>query len=166
MRFITTSNFRLCLLITAVLIWTAAVVWAQNQHFIFANASFQGSNVVVSFKEAGLGDNQRIDFVASADATATFQCVNHGGQCPDAANKVTVVGPVTASGTFVSGKNGHVTASLTLTNPGPGDFSCPPGQNLTLADVGFSNIRITDTTNNVSQSAGPSAFSATFFTCP
>src|SRR5262245_33953630 len=166
MKSIKTIQFKIVLLIVAALVCAVGVTWAQNPHFIKVNATLDGDNAVVSWKEAGLGDNQRIDYVASADATATYNCVNNGGQCPNAANKVTVSGPVTATGTFTSGKNGQITASLTLEPPGPGSFSCPPGQTLTLSEVSYSNIRITDTTNNVSQTATPSALSATLFVCP
>jgi len=157
---------KLSFIFTSLACIAAIVVWAQNQHFIFATAALSGNNVIVSWKEAGLGDNQRIDYIASADATATYHCVNNGGQCPDAANKVTVSGPVTASGTFTSGKNGHITASLQFGPPGPGSFACPPGQNLVLTDFSFSNIKITDVTNNVSESAVPRSLSATIFVCP
>jgi hypothetical protein len=60
-----------------------------------------------------------------------------------------VAGPVSATGTFNSGKNGQVTASLTA-QPPPSDISCPPGQSLQLAQVSYTNIVLTDTTNNES----------------
>jgi hypothetical protein len=106
----------------------------------------------VSFKEAGLGTNQLINYQASADASATYVCVNRGGANPSAANKTSASGPVTATGTFSSGKNGQVTASLTLSPPSPGGFSCPPGQRLETAEVSYTNVAITDTTNGVTQS--------------
>jgi hypothetical protein len=43
-------------------------------------------------KEAGLGDNQLVDYVASADASATYACINGGGKHPQAQNKETVNG--------------------------------------------------------------------------
>jgi hypothetical protein len=130
---------------------TAQQAVAQNPHFVSASARISGSNLVVSFKEAGLGDNQLINYTASADATATYVCVNRGGGNPSASNKTTVSGPVSASGTFSSGKNGQVNASLTLSPPGPGSFSCPPGQSLELAQVSYTNVAITDTTNRVTE---------------
>ena len=49
---------------------------AQNEHFISARASLNNNGMLtVSFKEAGLGTNQLITYVASADATATYVCV-------------------------------------------------------------------------------------------
>jgi hypothetical protein len=56
---------------------------------------------------------------------------------------------VSASGTFSSGKNGQVTASLTVSPP-PSDISCPSGQSLELAQVTYTNVTLTDTTNDVS----------------
>jgi hypothetical protein len=134
-----------------VLLATAAVALAQNPHFINANARVSGANLNVSWKEAGLGDNQLISYVASADATATYVCVNRGGGNPSASNKTTVSGPVSAEGTFSSGKNGQITESLTLNPPSAGSFSCPPGQSLAVAQVVYTNVAITDTTNGVTE---------------
>lgn len=125
---------------------------ADSPHFVRASADLSGTNLNVSFKEAGLGTNQLINYTASADATATYVCVNKGGANPSASNKTTVSGPVTASGTFSSGKNGQVTASLTLNPPPPGSgFSCPPGQSQQTAEVSYTNVSITDNTNGVTE---------------
>jgi hypothetical protein len=128
----------------------AQQAFAQNEHFIRASGSLNANgSLTVSFKEAGLGTNQLIDYELTADATATYVCVNRGGGNPSAQNKTTVAGPVIATGSFESGKNGQVTASLTV-NPPPSDISCPPGQSLELASVSYTNIVLTDTTNDVS----------------
>ena len=130
------------------------VALAQNEHFVRASGSLNANgSLTVAFKEAGLGTNQLINYVLSADATATYVCVNRGGANPSAQNKTTVSGPVTASGTFNSGKNGSVTASLTVMPP-PSDISCPRGQSLELASVTYANVTLTDTTNNVSVTLG------------
>src|SRR5215217_1880485 len=123
---------------------------AQNEHFVRASGSLNNDgSLTVSFKEAGLGTNQLIDYTLTADATATYVCVNRGGANPSAQNKTTVAGPVSASGAFNSGKNGQVTASLTVSPP-PSDISCPPGQSLELASVSYTDIVLTDTTNGIS----------------
>jgi hypothetical protein len=170
MKWITNCQLRVVLVIAAALFCAGGVTRAASPHFVGAvTATLVGNNVQVCWKEAGLGDNQNISYEASAFVTATFHCVNGGGNCPNAANKVTVSGPVTATGTFASGKNGQITACLTLEAPDPpdpGDFSCPGGQTLTLSEISFSNIRITDTTNSVTKAATPSAISATLFVCP
>jgi hypothetical protein len=134
------------LVFTAVL--GAVVAWAVSPHFVNASAVLNGINLVVSFKEAGLGTNELITYEANADATATYVCVNRGGANPSASNKTTVSGPVSATGTFSSGKNGQVTASLTLSPP-PSDITCPPGQSLEVAEVLYTNVSITDTTNEI-----------------
>jgi hypothetical protein len=132
---------------------------AVSPHFISASATLNANGTLtVSFKEAGLGTNQLITYTASADATATYVCVNKGGGNPSASNKTTVAGPVSQTGTFNSGKNGNVTASLTVSPP-PSDISCPPGQSLQLASVTYTNVAITDTTNGVTEPI-PGTFSS------
>ena len=125
---------------------------AVSPHFISASGTLNSSGTLtVNFKEAGLGTNQNITYVLSADATATYVCVNKGGSNPSAQNKTTVAGPVSATGTFSSGKNGNVTASLTVSPP-PSDISCPKGQSLQTAQVTYTTVVITDTTNGISKS--------------
>jgi hypothetical protein len=142
-----------CLLAIALLALTISTAFAASPHFISASAAFAGSgpNLNVSFKEAGLGDNQNITYVASADGTAVYACINGGGNHPSASNKETVNGPVSASGTFSSGKNGTISQTLTLHPPSAGDFRCPNGQKFVLAFVSYSNVAITDTTNDVTE---------------
>jgi hypothetical protein len=127
---------------------------AQNEHFVRASGSLNNDgSLTVNFKEAGLGTNQLIDYALTADATAVYVCVNRGGANPSASNKTTVAGPVIATGTFSSGKNGQVTASLTVEPPFE-DIGCPPGQSQQLASVIYENVTLTDTTNDVSISLG------------
>jgi hypothetical protein len=131
----------------------ATTLLAVSPHFINASATLSGANLVVSWKEAGLGDNQTISYTASANANATYVCVNKGGGNPSAGNKTNATGTVTASGSFSSGKNGQITASLTINPPSAGSFSCPSGQSLQLAQVSYTNVFVTDTTNGVSENA-------------
>lgn len=137
---------------------------ADSPHFVKSSASITSSgDLNVNFKEAGLGNNQLIHYVASADATADYGCVNGGGNHPQATNKETVSGPVTAEDTFSSGRNGTISQTLTLHPPGPGDFTCPGGQTLVLADVTYTNVSLTDTTNNVAATI-PGTFGKVFVT--
>src|SRR5215208_3103565 len=130
--------------------FAASAALAQNEHFVRASGSLNNNgSLTVSFKEAGLGTNQLINYELTANATATYVCVNRGGANPSAQNKTTVSGPVSATGTFSSGKNGQVTEELTA-QPPPSDISCPPGQSLELASVIYTDIVLTDLTNNVS----------------
>jgi hypothetical protein len=141
----------------------AAAAHAASPHFIRASASGPNNagQLLVSFKEAGLGDNQLITYVASADSTATYACFNRGGNHPQATNKETVSGPVSATGTFSSGRNGSISQTLTINPPSAGSFSCPPGQRLVLANVSYTNVAINDTTNGVTKGI-PGTFSRVF----
>jgi hypothetical protein len=103
--------------------------------------------LLVSWDEAGLG-NQNVTYSLTANATATYACINGGGNHPKAANKETHQGQVSAGGSFQS-KNGRVQASLTAGPLSAGAFSCPGGQRLVLACVSYTDIVLADTTNNV-----------------
>ena len=133
------------------------IALADSPHFIRAEGVINGltGTVDCSWKEAGLGDNLQILYTCGTQtASATYVCVNKGGANPSAQNKTTVQGPVLAAGAFSSGKNGQITASLTLLPPGPGEFSCPNGQRLDLAAAAFIDVVLTDTTNNVTELLG------------
>jgi hypothetical protein len=111
--------------------------------------------LLVSWVEVGLGSTTIVTYEARADASATYACINRGGKNPSASNKHTVSDPVGASGTFQSDRNGRISGSLlTSSISGPGDFSCPSGQELVLASVTFTNITLTDVTNGVATSLG------------
>ena len=142
------------------------VTLAANPHFVRGpTATLNNSNdAVISWKEAGLGDTISIDYIASADVSGLYQCVNRGGNCPAAANKQEFHGPVFAAGTFVSGKNGQITASLTLQAPDP-TLNCPGNQRVELVHVTFSNIALESSASGVA-SVSPSTLSVSGFICP
>jgi hypothetical protein len=119
---------------------------------------------VVSFKEAGLGDNVNITYTASADAAATYQCVNNGNNCPADPKKQDVAGPVTSTGTFSSNKNGSITASLTASPP-PSTLQCPGNQVAEVRQVSYTNIALSDDTNGIIAPVSPSSLSAIFELC-
>jgi hypothetical protein len=161
------KTLRVIVLVTTacvVALALAGVASATSPHFI--NASASGPTAIgtlpVSFKEAGLGNNQLIGYAATADGTAVYACINGGGNHPQASNKETVSGPVSATGTFSSGNNGQINQTLTLSPPSAGSFSCPSGQRLVLASVSFTNVAITDLTNIITETI-PGTFSRVFF---
>lgn len=145
----------------------ATNAWAQSPHFLRCGASGVNSDgtLNVSFTIAGLGANQSLTVTASATADAVYGCLNHGQQCPNAANKVEVKDNVSASGTFTSGKNGSIRASLTV-DPPPTTLTCPGGQTLVLVSVSYTNVSVS------APGAGdcipsPGTFAANFFPqCP
>lgn len=135
-------------LVVAIMGLTAQSALA-GAHFFSATGSINGGGaLVVSWDEAGLG-NGDIDYTLTADATATYACINNGGHHPKASNKEDVEGQVSNGGSFQS-KNGRVRGTLTagpLLDP---SFTCPSGQTRIMANVTYTNIVLTDTTSNVS----------------
>jgi hypothetical protein len=157
----------LTLAVIALSSFMAITVWAASPHFI--NCSASGLNddgsLTACFKIAGLGDNQTLTVTASATADAVYGCLNRGQQCPNAANKVNVQADVSASGTFTSGKNGQITACLTV-EPPPTELTCPNGQRLVLVSVSYTNVQVSAPGAGSCQTS-PGTFSANFFPqCP
>jgi len=146
-------------MILAGFVLGASPAFAVSPHFISASATVNtDGSLTVNFKEAGLGTNQLISYTTTAQGTATWVCVNNGGANPSAQNKTTVNGPVSKTGSFSSGKNGNVTASLTI-QPPPSNISCPKGQKLELASATYTDLSITDNTTPVGPEAIPGTFS-------
>ncbi len=140
------------LIVTLVLMLgfaSSASAVAAKFHQVSSSVNNAGA-LVVNFDERGLG-NGNIDYVLSADATAVYACINGGGKHPEAANKETINGDVSAAGSFES-RNGRVVASLSAGPISAGDFSCPGGQRLVLASVSYLNGVLIDTTNGTSVS--------------
>jgi hypothetical protein len=133
----------------------------SGAHFFSATGSVSDTGaLVVTFDEAGVGQ-ATVNETMTADGTATYACINGGGNHPKATNKETVNGPVSASGELAPTKNGREIGSLSAGPPSAGSCSCPSGQTLVLASVSYTNIVLTDTTNNVSTTVPDT--SRTFF---
>jgi hypothetical protein len=111
---------------------------AGSPHFVGACTFTQsGNTVTVSCKEAGLGDEAQIN----VELTATALCINNGGHNPKAVNKTGVAAAAT-----VPVQNGQ--AKYTLSGTATFKPDCSPPMT-----VQFTDITVTDTTNNLSQSA-------------
>lgn len=114
-------------LVLVVVLALASTALAANPHVIFVRV--EGTDVC--FKIAGLGKNQTFTVTASADATAEYWCQNNGGNYPSDPKKQVVQGPVSGSGEYTSGKNGHILGCEPMPVPEPEPF-CPPGQHEVL----------------------------------
>lgn len=157
------TQHSLCLLGLALV---AATAVAGNAHFVRGpNASLGSPELDISWKEAGLGDTVSVDYLATADATARYQCVNRGGKCPAASNKEEVFDQVSAPGTFSSGKNGTINGQITL-QPPVGPLVCPGNQVKVLTAASYANIALADLTNGVSAAASPSSLGMSGPECP
>ena len=133
----------------------------SGAHFFKSSGAVNNNGaLVVSFDEAGVGQ-QRVNYtLAVSTATATYACINGGGNHPSAANKETHSSSLSADATF-NPTNGRVKASIATGPVSAGTFSCPGGQRLVLASVSYSGITLTDTTNNVTTTIAD--VSTTFF---
>lgn len=155
--------------VCGIFISTIGAAYAANPHFIgratseIDNAS---GNVRLCFKAAGLGDNQGINFTASGTATATYVCRNAGGNCPNAENKKTVTGLVSATQQFTSDRNGQVEACITINPPSAGGFTCPGNQQVVLSSVSYSGLQVTIGSNGDTATANPSIQSINRGACP
>ena len=154
---ITTTTLFALLVLAAI---TLTVVFADSANFDErrTGAKCAGTNLDVNFRETGLGNTPSVNYLVTANGTASYACINGGQHNPKASNKRDVNGPVSAPGNFPSGKNGAVVGNITLSPPSAGDFSCPSGQDLVLLSVTYSQVTITDTDHNVSYTL-PGTFS-------
>lgn len=107
---------------------------AASPHFVGTpTATRSGNNLIVSGKEAGLGDQTSVSISVTADA----QCINPGGNKPSAENKTSVGN----TGTFPV-RNGQTTFKVTLTATFKPKCSPP-------MTVEYSNVVINDFTNGL-----------------
>jgi len=161
-------HFRLATIgLFVIACFTATAAVAQSPHFIgTATVTGIGSDgtISVKFKEAGVGNNQLINYSFSGSFTADYGCINHGGNHPSASNKTFVADNFSVSGTFSSGKNGAISATLSFTPPDPDSIlNCPGNQFAVLADISYSGLSLSDSTNGVdatlsTTSLGPAVF--------
>ncbi|MDP9335816.1 MAG: hypothetical protein M3Q30_21265 [Actinomycetota bacterium] len=134
----------------------------SGAHFFSASGSVDKNGaLVVSFDEAGVGQQQVNYSLDVTTASATYACINGGGNHPKAANKVTNSGPLPTAHETFSPLNGRVKEHISTGPLSQGTFSCPGGQRLVLASVSYSGITLTDTTNNVTTTVADT--SKTFF---
>jgi hypothetical protein len=130
----------------------ASAAYASNPHFVRADGMINNDgDYVASFKEAGLGSNQRIDYVliAGSGTQFTYQCYTRSNNQPQGEPNSTFPSSLQTGGTFDSGRNGQITASLTLV-PEPDGECRGNGLKLCLDAVSYQNVILTDTTNDIS----------------
>jgi len=122
-------------LVLGALAVAVPLAWAGSPHFVDSTvtAARSGDSLVVSGKEAGLGDEAQVHIVV----TATALCINGGGNHPKAANKESV----SSEGDFPV-QNGKADFSLTLT--ATFQPACSPPMT-----VQYTDVTVTDTTNGI-----------------
>jgi hypothetical protein len=135
------------ILATLVLCFVAFNVLAGGsphwiKHDVYAELLAEDSGYLsVHFKASGLGATaEPVAVTATATWTGTWGCKNGGGQYPDASNKSEQSSSASMTGYFYV-QNGMISGDLILA-PEVTDFTCPPGQVLTLAAVEWSDVTI------------------------
>lgn len=124
--------------LTLVMVFVLAVstVMAGSPHFVGKiSIERDGNNLTVSGKEAGLGNETQVHIVVTGDA----QCINPGGNHPQAGNKETF----SAEGDFPV-QNGKANFELILTAAFQPDCSPP-------MSVVWTNIVVSDAEHGVSE---------------
>lgn len=155
-----------------VLVLSAPAAFAtQGAHFFSASASVGSSGaLLLSWDEAGVGEQQVNYSVDIISQTAIYACYNNGGNHPQASNKEGPTGPSTTDlGTF-SPINGRVIVkNLAVSGtPLPSTLTCPSGQTFRIVQVTYTLGNLTDTTNHVSialNSPGCVSFDPKNFPC-
>ncbi|MGE5527174.1 MAG: hypothetical protein ACM3Q9_00745 [Methanosarcina sp.] len=106
---------------------------AGSPHFVSVTAERSGDSLIVSGKEAGLGNETQVHI----EVRATAECINGGDHHPKAVNKE----DLSKAGKFPV-QNGKAEFSLTLTASFSPDCSPP-------MTVRFSNVVVEDTEHGV-----------------
>ena len=123
------KNYKITLVIAAVMICTVGIVLAGNPHFIWVKVMQFDNTISVTGKEAGLGNETQVHI----EVNATARCINRGGHNPKADNKTSV----SAAGDFPV-QNGKAYFDLSLTATFKPECSPP-------MTVEFSDITVSDT---------------------
>ena len=109
---------------------------AGNPHFVTLTVTRSGNSLILTGKEAGLGDEQQVNIEFNASAS----CINPGDNHPKAGNKESV----SATGTFPV-QNGKAEFTLYLTATFQPECAPP-------MTVQFSGVLVGDLTNSLSVS--------------
>jgi hypothetical protein len=109
---------------------------AGSPHFTGVTVERSGDDLIVSGKEAGLGNETQVHIVVSADAA----CINPGSKHPKAANKESF----SAEGDFPV-QNGKAEFTLTLSADLQPDCSPP-------MTVVWTNVEVSDVEHGVTKS--------------
>ena len=114
-------------------------------HFLYATSTIDAAgDLVISFKEAGLGNVSSVPISVTGDVTATYQWFNHAGNKPEGV-PFSAVEAVNVTQTFPV-ENGQVTGTITIAAPAaPADFLTHPHAANWIAKftVSYTNIALT-----------------------
>jgi hypothetical protein len=140
----------------------AAVASAQSPHFIGTPSCTKSltSGLTCSGKAAGLGNGPTAAFLTAGSVSATYECVNHGGNV--APGQPIVTQSVTGPTQTITPHNGQITFSPTIPVPTPPSAAteCPNG-NWT---VRLTSLTYTDVVLHIQQPPGTDVLTFSFGT--
>jgi len=136
---------KLLLCFAAVLVAAigASVALADSPHFIGTPKATKSltAGLTVSGKAAGLGNGPVTAFLTADSVSATYECVNHGGNVAPGQPIVqqNVAGPTEV----IAPHNGQITFSVTIPPPSPPspNVACPNGNwKVRITSLTFTNV--------------------------
>jgi len=126
----------------------AAVEGDSRPRFSYAQVAAAGLEAEVTWKEVGIWREGTVHNVVTAEASATYVCLEAGQA--RVADRQNVDDFLSVEGDFASTKGGFASGSLTLKPPGPGMFSCAPGERLQLVCARYTQLSCKDDTYAIS----------------
>jgi hypothetical protein len=122
-------RFIVALVVPLLLGLTAGTALAANAHFVgdFTITKSLSSGLTVSGKAAGLGNGPVVAFLTAESVSATYECVNRGGNV--APGQPLVLSAVTGPVQNITPRNGQITFSVNLPAPATPSsaVTCPNG---------------------------------------
>jgi len=98
--------------------------------------------------EVGLGPNESVNYLVTAQASADYQCTANAPNTPTGFQRTGpsqyVTGLVSATGTFLADRTGEVNQILLLTAPAAPNQTCPVGYQLRPRRQSFITVRVLD----------------------
>jgi hypothetical protein len=114
-------------------------------HFLYATSTLDAAgDLMISFKEAGLGNVSSVPISVTGTASATYQWYNHGGNKPQG-EPFSASMTIDVTQTFPV-RNGEVTGTITIAAPpAPAEFLTHPHADNWVAKftVSYTNIALT-----------------------
>jgi hypothetical protein len=141
------SPLRVSLLVSAFVVAAlifAVAAYAESPHFIGTPSCTKNSSTGVltcSGKAAGLGNGPTAAFLTADSVSATYECVNKGGNV--APGQPVVLQNVTGPSQNITPRNGQITFSPTLPPPPTPSSAttCPNGNwSVRLTSLTYTNV--------------------------
>jgi hypothetical protein len=131
------------LTVVFTLVFSVSVASAASAHFIGTPTCTKSltSGLTCSGKAAGLGNEPSAAFLTASKVTATYECVNNGGNV--APGQPVVTQNVTGPTELITPHNGQITFEVSLPVPTPPSAAteCPNGNwTVRLTSLLYSNV--------------------------